>query len=97
MDTKPQTTVDEKLEEILVHMRKMDKRDRLRLWGGFLRSMISLGSLIFFFWSGWYFIKHGPELMKQIADTAASSAAEYTKSQGQSVVDQMMNQYAIPR
>ena len=97
MDTAPQTTVEEKLEEILVHMRKMDKRDRVRMCGGFLRSMISFASLALFIWSGWYFVKHGPEIMKQIADTAASSAAAYTKNQGQDVVEKMMNQYAIPR
>jgi hypothetical protein len=93
----PQTTVEEKLEEMLVHMRKMDKRDRVRLWGGFVRSIISLIPLVLFLWSGWYFIQHGPELMKQVADVAASSAAKYTQEQGAGVAEKIMERYGIPQ
>jgi len=89
-----ETSIEEKLDEIIVHLKKMDARDRVRMWGGFIRSIISLVPLIIFVWSTWYLIQHGPELMKQIADTAASSAAEYTKSQGQGVVDQWLKEYA---
>lgn len=74
----------------------MDARDRLRTWGGFFRSLISIIPIILILWSSWYFIKHGPELMKMIADTAASSAAEYTKSQSSGLYEQFMNQYSTP-
>ncbi|MBP7114600.1 MAG: hypothetical protein KBA40_04040 [Candidatus Peribacteraceae bacterium] len=89
-------TVEEQLGEILEHLRRMDARDRLRTWGGFVRGIIAIVPLILLLWSGWYFVKHGEELMKMIADTAASSAADYTKSQGQGLYEQMMKQYSTP-
>lgn len=92
----PEKSVEEQLEEILVHLRKMDARDKLRTWGGFFRGVLSIIPLVVFLWSIWYFINHGEELMKQIANTAASSAAEYTKNQSQGMLDQFMDKYAVP-
>ena len=74
----------------------MDARDKMRMWGGFVRSIIALIPIIFFIWSAWYIYEHGDELMKMIANQAASSAAEYTRDQGQSMVEQMMKQYSVP-
>ncbi len=91
-----ETSVEAKMEEILVHLRRMDSRDRLRTWGGFVRGIIALIPLILLLWSAWYFVEHGAELMKMIADTAASSAAEYTKSQGSGMYEQFLNQYSKP-
>ncbi len=91
------TTPEQKLDEIIEHLRRMESRDRLRMWGGFFRGLISIIPIILILWSTWYFIQHGADLMKMIADTAASSAAEYTKTQGQGMVDQLMKQYSIPQ
>jgi hypothetical protein len=90
------TTMEEKAEEILMHLRRIDARDKLRTWGGFVRGIISLVPLILLLWSSWYFYKHGAELMKMIANQAASSAAEYTKNQSSGMLDQFMNQYSNP-
>lgn len=88
------TTVEAKLDEMITILNAMNARDRLRTWGGFVRGIVALIPLIIFVWSAWYFMEHGEELMKMIANQAASSAAEYTKSQGQSMVDQLLNEYA---
>ena len=92
----PDTSVEAQLGEILEHLRRMDARDRLRTWGGFVRGIIAIIPLILLLWSAWYFVEHGAEMMKMIADTAASSAAEYTKSQGTGMYEQFMNQYSKP-
>jgi len=92
--TAPEPTVEDQLGEILEHLRRMDARDRLRTWGGFVRGIIAIVPLILLLWSAWYFVEHGAEMMKMIADTAASSAAEYTKSQGTGMYEQFMNQYS---
>jgi hypothetical protein len=89
--------VEDKLDEIIAHLRTMDARDRLRTWGGFVRSLIAIIPVIFLLWSVWYFAAHGTEFMKMIADTAASSAAEATKNQGQGLYEQMMKQYSVPK
>ncbi len=101
MPSKPfvesQKSIESQLDEILVHLRKLDRRDRLRTWSGFIRSTFALVSIILFVWSGWYFVSHADEMMKKIADTAASSAAEYTKKQSQGVLDQFLDQYTAPK
>ena len=74
----------------------MDRRDRWRTVGGFFRSLIAIIPVILLLWSAWYFVQHGAELMKMIANQAASSAAEYTKGQSQGMLDQFMNQYSYP-
>lgn len=91
------STIETKLDEIIEHLRRIDKRDRLRMWGGFVRSMIAIIPLLFFLWSIWYFYEHGDDLMKQIANIAAQSAAEATKNQGQGFFDEMMQQYSVPK
>lgn len=93
----PEKSVESQLDEILVHLRKMDKRDRMRTWGGFVRSLIALIPLLFVVWSAWYFMGHWSEIMKQVADQAASSAAEYTKKQSQGMFDKFMDQYSVPK
>lgn len=91
------TSVEAKLDEIIIHLRKLDERDRMRMMGGYLRSAISIGSLLFIIISSWYVVAHGAELMKMIADQAASSAAEYTKQQGGSMLDELMKGYTAPK
>ena len=85
--------MEEKLDLIIEHLYNLDRRDRLRTYGGFLRAMLSLIPLIIFLWSTWYIIEHGEELMKRITMEAASSAAEYTKGSGQGVLDELMKKY----
>ncbi len=91
------TSVDAKLDEIITCLQRMDKRDRLRTIGGFIRGLLGLIPLIVLLWSLWYFASHGEELMKMIANQAASSAAQYTQGQSQGLVEQLMKQYSIPQ
>lgn len=88
--------VEAKLDEIIEHLRKLDERDKLRMWGGFFKGMIALIPVVLLLWSAWYFVNHGAELMKMIANQAASSAAEYTKNQGSSMFDDFMKEYSVP-
>ena len=90
-------TTEEMLKEIVEHLRRIDARDKLRTWGGFVRGIIAIVPLILLLWSAWYFVEHGEELMKTVADTAASSAAEFTKNQGSGLYDELMKQYAVPQ
>ncbi|MDD5054654.1 MAG: hypothetical protein PHZ00_00105 [Candidatus Peribacteraceae bacterium] len=95
-DTKPMNN-DEKLDAIVLYLDQMNKRDRLRTVGGFIRGLIGLIPVVVVLGSLWYFASHGEELMKMIANQAASSAAEYTKGQGQGLVDELMKQYSFPQ
>ena len=90
-------TVEAKLDQILFHLERMDKRDRLRMIGGFFRSFLAIIPIVLLLWSSWYFIAHGTDLMKLIADQAAKSAAAYTKNQSSGMFDQFMKQYSVPK
>ncbi len=97
MPTKPipvPETIEAKLDKIILHLEKIDKRDRLRMIGSFFRFLITLIPILLLLGSGWYFIQHSAEIMKMIADQAASSAASYTKEQSSGMFDQLMKQYA---
>ncbi len=65
--------------------------------GGTIRGCIAIIPILFLVWSVWYFSNHGGDLMKMIADQAASSAAKYTQTQSSGMLDQLMKQYAAPK
>lgn len=75
----PKSTTDEKLEEIVEHLRRMDRRDRLRTFGGFFRSLLGLIPMILFVLSAWYVYQNSDKLLKQITEEAAKQAAKYTE------------------
>lgn len=95
-ETSSGTTIEKKLDTIIEHLEKIDARDRLRMWGGFIRGCIAVIPIILLIWSSWYLIVNGADLMKQITDVAASSAAKYTQNSGQGMVDELMKKYSFP-
>ena len=90
-------TVEAKLDEMLMLMHRMDKRDKWRTIGGFFRALLALIPLFLLLGSAWYFALHGAEVMKAVADQAAQSAAAYTQKQGSGMLDQFMKEYSIPK
>ncbi len=80
------------LTEILEVLRRMDKRDRLRTWGAFFRSILHLIPLILIIWSTWFAYAHWDELLKEISKAAAESSAAVMQSQGSSFSKQLQEQ-----
>ncbi|MSR67796.1 hypothetical protein EXS65_03165 [Candidatus Peribacteria bacterium] len=96
--TPPPQTLEQKLDRIVLHLERLDKRDKMRTIGGGIRFFVNLIPLALFLGGGWYFINHTEEFMKMIADQAASSAAEYTKNQTKGgIFDQLMKQVTVPK
>ena len=62
-------STEELLEMILYHMQRIDKRDKWRAIGGFIRSLISLIPIALLVVSTWYFVKHSDEVIKNITKT----------------------------
>ncbi len=87
----PLTSTEDKLDVIVECLHRMDRRDRLRAWGGFLRGMLSLIPILAFVLGSWYFYQHGDELMVKIAKTAAEQASEVTKQGTESMMEQLQN------
>lgn len=92
-DTTPPTTTDEKLDQIVEYLHRMDRRDRLRTWGGFLHGLFSLIPVLILLWSVWYFYEHGDELLQKITKQAASEAARMTEEQSAGFMDQFQEYF----
>ena len=82
---------DDKLDQILVHLKNLDRRDRLRTWGGFFRGLLSLIPAIAFIYGVWYFYQHGDEVMAKIAKVAAEQAMEATTNGANGIMKQLQN------
>ncbi len=93
-DVMPVTTED-KLDVIIRHLEAMDRRDRLRTTGAFIRGMLGLIPLIVFVWSIWFFANNYEQVLGEITKQAATAAAEATKSGGQGMLDELMQKYGV--
>ena len=68
-------TNEDRLDEILLHLRRIDRRDRLRTWGGFFRSLFSLIPTLLLLFGLWYFYENGATIMQWITQETAKQAA----------------------
>ncbi len=86
------TAPESQLTEILELLRRMDKRDRLRTWGGFVRGILHLIPLILIIWSTWYAYANWDELLKEVSKAAAESSAAVMQNQGSGFSKQLQEQ-----
>ena len=84
-------TMEERVDKIVHYLEKMDRRDRWRTIGGFIKGVIGFVPIIVTLASIWYLYAHGADLMKQIAQEAAKQAASYTQQSGGDVLKQFQN------
>ena len=68
--------LDFQLEQILSHLERMDKRDRMRTWGGFFRSLIAMIPVFLLLWSVWFFYKEGDKFLDKIITKTTEQAAK---------------------
>ncbi|MBU2213608.1 hypothetical protein KKC44_02485 [Patescibacteria group bacterium] len=87
----PPKNTEEKLDAILGHLAAMDRRDRLRTIGGFIKSIITIIPVIILVASVWYAYKYGDQLLEKIAQQAAKQAAIVTEQQGSAVIQQFQD------
>ena len=65
-EQKPQT-VEDKLDEIILYLHRMERRDHARMIGAYIKSMFWLISVLFLVWSTWYFAVYGPQLIEDLS------------------------------
>lgn len=82
---------DEKLDVIIMHLSRMDRRDRLRTIGSFIRGIIGLIPIIIVLAATWYTVKYGDTLLQKITSMAAEQAGRVAV-QNSGIVDQL-NQF----
>lgn len=91
METQPPETdpLLKKLDEINLHLKRMDQRDRLRMTGGIIRSIIGIVPLLISLWFAWYLYAHFDDLMRTLVREAAEQSMEATKSGSNSLLEEM--------
>lgn len=90
--TPTSANTDQKLDQIVAILERMNKRDRLRTWGGFFRTILHLIPLILILWSTWFAYAHWDELLKEISKAAAEQSAAVMKNQGGDFNKQLQEQ-----
>jgi hypothetical protein len=93
--TEPQT-VEDKLDVIIGYLHALDRRDKLRTYGGMVRGVIALIPMILFLASAWYVYQHGDELLTKLAQEAAKQAAATSQDSMNVIFDQFQNYLPTP-
>ncbi len=83
----------ERLEQIEMHLKHLDSRDRLRMIGSTIRSLIGFGLLLFAIWSSVYLLQNLEEIMKTVAREAAKQTMEYSKEGSKDLMQQMQEMF----
>lgn len=83
---------DQKLDRIVDILERMNKRDKMRTWGGFVRTIIHFIPLIILIWSVWFTYYHWDELLQEISRAAAEQSAAMLQDQGGDFSKQLQEQ-----
>ncbi|MEK7563295.1 MAG: hypothetical protein AAB544_02790 [Patescibacteria group bacterium] len=90
---KPTTnSAEQKLDRIVDILEHMNKRDKMRTWGGFVRSIIHFIPLIILIWSVWFTYAHWDEMLLEISRSAAEQSAAMMQRTGSGWSQQFQNQ-----
>lgn len=86
----PAPQSEDKLDRIIAILDRMNRRDRLRTIGGFIRGIIGLIPLAIVIFFTWYTIKYGDQLLEKITSMAAQQAGKVAQ---QNAVSDFMKQF----
>lgn len=75
-------TGDEKLEQILYHLERLDRRDQWRTYGALIHTIMSFIPMLLLLGSLWYLYHNADRLLQQVASQAARQAAAAATQQG---------------
>lgn len=86
-------TVEEKMDVIIAHLERIDRRDRMRMWGGVFHSILTIVPIVFFAWSTWYLYAHFDEVMGAMMRQAGASAAASTGQGYEDIMKQIQEAF----
>ena len=90
--TPPPPSTDQKLDRIVDILELMNKRDKMRTWGGFVRNILHFIPLIILIWSVWFTYAHWDEMLLEISRSAAEQSAAMMQRTGSGWSQQFQNQ-----
>ncbi len=85
----PTDPILEKLDEISAHLKHLDSRDRWRMIGGAIRSLINIGFLVFVVWSSWYLIAHMEDFIRIVTQEAGKMSQQMMRGGSDDVMKQV--------
>ncbi len=68
----------ERLGNIEMHLRRIDRRDQIRITWSAVRAAFQLMIVGFLIWSSVYFLQHLTDVIKTISSEAAKQAIQYS-------------------
>lgn len=89
----PPESDSDRLDQILFHLRRMDRRDRWRTVGGFFRSIITIIPVLLVIASAWYFYRYSDQILEKISAQAAQQAAKFAQPRDGDQLMQQMQKY----
>jgi hypothetical protein len=90
------TDIVERLDQIALHLRHLDRRDRVRMFGSTLKSLVSLGTLAFVIWSSVYFVQHLDDIIKTMTQEMAKQTMQYGKAGSEDLMKQLQDMMKPP-
>ncbi len=64
----PKQSMEDKLDEIIGYLHRLERRDRARMIGSYIHGMVWLAFTLFIIWSTWYFVAHMPQMIEQMTN-----------------------------
>lgn len=88
-------TLEEKMDVMIMHLERMDRRDKMRMWGSFFHSLMTIIPMIFFVWSTWYLYAHFDDIMGTMLEQSAKSAAAATGQGYEDILGQLRDTFGM--
>ena len=96
MNSAPPTGQNEllqRLDDIALHLKNLDRRDRTRMIWGTIRSAIGFGMFLVALFGSWYLADHFAEIMKLVVQESAKQTQEMMKSGSNDFLKQMKKMF----
>lgn len=72
----------EKLTEMSMHLQRLDRRDKMRTWGGFIRGIIGLIPIVIIALGAWYAYSNTDELIRRITSETTKQMMQLVPGRG---------------
>lgn len=82
-------TSEQKMDEILFHLKRLDHRDAIRMWGSFVRGLLTVIPLLFLLGSLWYLYVNKDVLIKNIGQAIGEQAGSAVQSKGTDAINNL--------
>lgn len=79
----------DRLDQINQHLKRLDERDKVRMTGSIVRSILAIVPFVISLWFAWYLYAHFDDLVRQVMRQAAEQTMEATKDGSNSFLEEM--------